>query len=168
MVSDFLANFLSAVTAYTTDVFFVLAVVAVFLVVGFVRGKGTLLAFLFGLYPATLAVSQFPWYNEFIHAGVSKDHVHALVFFVALGLSYFIGRRCVDEVYARGGFLRVVDVSVLALAVAGLLLSSLSHTVSLSVYFGKTPLLITLFGSPLMVWLWLCAPLVAVFLCVRR
>jgi RsiW-degrading membrane proteinase PrsW (M82 family) len=159
----------TAVTTLHTvsaDVIALAALVLLLFAVCMARGKHTLLASMFALYPAALITANFPFYDRI--SSVANVHVATLtVFGVTTVVALIVIRSFLQHSYEQKTFWRLLEHFVLAVLAAGLLAALLFHVVGAAEHYTFSVLVHSLFASQTAYFLWLVAPMIVVPLYVR-
>ena len=152
----------------SADTLGLLGVVALFVALALAKGKDTVVALLFAIYPATLITTIFPWYAK-ISLGIGGEGAYErlIVFAVATIAFFFILRGYIESYEQYGYFWRVVEAVALGVALVGLAMAVLFNVVQVYHIYEFSVLVGTLFGSPTAFFLWLVAPVVAFPMFVR-
>jgi hypothetical protein len=158
----------SSLKDISADAFGLLGVVALFVALALAKGKDTVVALLFAIYPATLLTSTFPWYAK-ISLGIGGEGAYErLIVFIIGTIAFFFILRGYIESYEQYGYLwRVVEAVALSVALVGLTMATLYHVVQVWHIYEFSVIFSSLFGSSTAFFLWLIAPVLAFPMFVR-
>ena len=158
-------NYLSTLTAISSDTIIVLAIVALLLFIAFQFGKGYITSIIVSVY-----ISAFLYTNAFfvqklvfVSNDVSKlfwNHLGIfLLFFIPI---FYLLRNIISGEYGRRG--KFIGGGLLAVATAGLILAIFYHVIPLNPVYNFSAGIDKLFATDMMFTIWLIIPLLALFI----
>ena len=156
---------LSVVGSVSVDLLGVLIACAAVFFLGSVKGKDSVLIFLFSLYPAALIADVFPFYSTVVGGGVTEHIASIAVFVVTAGASAFVLSEIIDTNYQPSTLWRWVEIAVFSVLSVGLSIALLCEYAGLHHVYAFSDLFHLLFVSgPYALLAWVLMPFIALSL----
>jgi hypothetical protein len=163
MIEEQIQSTVSMLTSVSIDTVVLVSVVLTFATAGAAAGRAQLLSLILAIYPtAAIVLTRPAW------APIESGWGASVVFGGIYILSFLTIRRFIWTTFPAVRLFKYIELVALSVSGAGSLISTISVTGVLKHVYSLSPNVSWIFESPWSLMLWLLAPLVSLWIVIRR